>query len=129
MKTIQKRLGALAALVFFGILAASCTDLGENYDGTAWYGEDDYVYDHIGVTFHDGGRKCFVGHIITGFEELRYEMDVDWSSRSSFKLSIPGDEQALAWFSGSISGETMYLEELDPHYGRVNRVFTLTKTM
>lgn len=123
MKTIQKRMGALFVLAFIGIIAVSCEDLGERYDGTAWFcktGTDS----SLTVTFEEGAQKCIVLEV-SGFCGLGFGYEVEWTTRNSFKLLWRDKEQVLICYTGVISGDRMSLDVLS--CDKVERTYELTR--
>jgi len=112
----------IAALAFFGALAASCTEFDESYklyEGTMWSGEYEIVdgnqlHSNVGkieMFFGPGYNQCSVAFGYKGFCVLTVEKyEVRWSRKNRFSLYSSSSEQTLPCFTGNISGNRMKLQ-------------------
>ena len=109
-----------------GVLGVSCSQLGNTYDDTTWFGEypvqtmngtTGEMEDQtavIGLHFEENGSTCAVTHGIVGLmgtNMIKY--DVSWPAGNSFNLSKSAGEQTILYYSGTITGEEMELAALN----------------
>lgn len=105
MKLFLKLFGVL---VLVGILASSCSKLGNVYDETTWYGKTG-TNASLTLRFTDNAQICLVSYN-PGEDVISAEFHVEWTSKDAFKLVFKEGEQPM--YSGVISSDVLTLDEL-----------------